>query len=49
MDLLDEIMMQMMMPVNAESVLNTKDGMASGDGEILKCIEGDDDGWYDDR
>ncbi len=47
--MLDEIMMQMMMSVNAENVLNTKDGMVSGDGEILKCIEGDDDGWYDNR
>ena len=41
--------MQMMMPVNAEHVLNTTDGMMSGDGEILKSSEGDDDGWYDDR
>lgn len=40
--------MQMMMPVNADNVLNTKNGMAAGDGEILKSIEGDDDGWYDD-
>jgi pentatricopeptide repeat protein len=48
-DLLDEIMMQMMMPVNAENVLNAKNGTAAGDGEILKSIEGDDDGWYDDR
>lgn len=46
-DLLDEIMMQMMMPVNAENILSTKDGGAGG--EILKSIEGDDDGWYDDR
>jgi pentatricopeptide repeat protein len=44
-DLLDEIMMQMMMPVNAENVLSTK----GGDREILKNIDGDDDGWYDDR
>ena len=42
-DLLDEIMMQMMMPVNAENILSTKDGGAGG--EILKSIKGDDDGW----
>jgi len=47
-DLLDEIMMQMMMPVNAENVLN-KNGNGTGDREILKNIDGDDDGWYDDR
>mmetsp|Transcript_20024 Transcript_20024/g.43386 ORF Transcript_20024/g.43386 Transcript_20024/m.43386 type:complete len:1495 (+) Transcript_20024:183-4667(+) len=44
-DLLDEVMMQMMMPVNASNVLNK-----SGDAEeILKSVEGDDDGWYDDQ
>lgn len=44
-DLLEEIMAQMMMPVSAENVLNRK-GIQE---EILRSEEGDGDGWYDDR
>lgn len=45
-DLLDEIMMQMMMPVNAEGVLNT-----NGEEVILRnnADGADEDGWYVDR
>ena len=48
-DLLDEIMMQMMMPVSADGVLGgsgNKDGQQQE--EVLHSIEGDGDGWYDD-
>lgn len=41
-ELLEEIMMQLSMPVSAENVLN-------GNGEVLKSMDGDEDGWYDDR
>lgn len=41
-DLLEEIMTQLAMPVSAENVLN-------GNGEVLKSLDGDEDGWYDDR
>ena len=44
-DLLVEIMAQMMMPVSAEQVLNGK-GMEE---EVLRSMDGDNDGWYDDR
>lgn len=44
-DLLDEIMMQMMMPVSADNVLNNN-GIEE---EILRSTDGDEDGWYDDR
>ncbi len=44
-DLLEEVMNQLMMPVSAENVLNSK-GLQE---EILRCEEGDKDGWYDDR
>ncbi len=43
-DLLDEIMMQMMMPVNADGVLNK-----NGDEVMLRNADGDEDGWYVDR
>jgi len=39
-DLLDEIMMQLMMPVNADGILQGKD-------EILRSIDGDGDGFQD--
>lgn len=41
-DLLEEIMTQLSMPVTSESVLN-------GNGDILKSLDGDEDGWYDNR
>lgn len=41
-DLLEEIMTQLSMPVSSENVLN-------GNGEILKSLDGDEDGWYDNR
>ena len=41
-ELLEEIMMQLSMPVSAENVLN-------GTGEVLRSLDGDEDGWYDDR
>jgi len=41
-ELLEEIMMQLSMPVSAESVMNAN-------GEVLKSMDGDEDGWYDDR
>jgi hypothetical protein len=44
-DLLEEVMTQMMMPVSSETVLNGK-GLKN---EILRSEEGDGEGWYDDR
>lgn len=44
-DLLEEVINQMMLPVSAESVLDSK-GMEQ---EVLRSEEGDGDGWYDDR
>ena len=44
-DLLEEVMTQMMTPLSAQNVLNSK-GMMD---EILKSEEGDGDGWHDDR
>ena len=40
-DLLEEIMTQMSMPVSADSVMNAN-------GEVLRSLDGDEDGWYDD-
>jgi pentatricopeptide repeat protein len=44
-DLLEEVINQMMMPVSSESVLNSKGNME----EVLRSEDGDGDGWYDDR
>ena len=41
-ELLEEIMTQLSMPVSAESVMN-------GNGEVLKSLDGDEDGWYDNK
>ena len=46
-DLLDEVMMQLMMPVNAEGVMNNKKNGSGNEEETLRSIDGDDDGWYD--
>lgn len=43
-DLLEEIMMQMMMPVNADGVLNK-----NGDEVMMRNADGEEDGWYVDR
>lgn len=44
-DLLEEVINQMMLPVSAESMFNNK-GMEE---EVLRSEEGDGEGWYDDR
>jgi pentatricopeptide repeat protein len=44
-DLLEEIINQMMMPVSSESVFNSNGNLE----EVLRSEDGDGDGWYDDR
>jgi len=46
-DMVEEIMSQMMVPVSAEGILNGNGNQLQEN--ILRSLDGDEDGWYDDQ